>query len=84
MFCYYILFNCICICYEQGEFLRELEIRGVQLYYMESDDYKAMCDCYKFPMIRALLRGMGHKGPLEEDCEYLGKVDNQPPKCSYE
>lgn len=68
----------------QGEFLRNLEIWGVQLYYMESDDYKALCDCYTFPMIRALLRGMAQKGPLEEKCEYLGEVENQRPQCSYE
>lgn len=64
-------------------YLRNLEICGVQLYYIESDDYKNKCMCHKFPMIRALLRGLANqKEP--EICEYLNEATDKESVCSYD
>lgn len=67
----------------QGKFVRLLQVWGVQLYYIESDDYNNKCQCGKFPMIRGLLRGMVNK-KMPANCDKLSSVKNQPSACNYD
>ncbi|XP_050427204.1 uncharacterized protein LOC126837356 [Adelges cooleyi] len=68
--------------YLKGYAMRFLDILGVQLYYVDTDDFMGWCDCDFYPGFRALHAGLWNI-PLESvTCQKLGHTEaGQPAVC---
>jgi len=57
----------------QAELIKKLNLGGGMIWSMDLDDFKGLCGCGKYPLLRALNHGLGRGHGNATDCTWAAK-----------